>query len=110
MCFPVFLQQWHTGTTHGDGHVALRVGTTSPDARAGPAQYDGRHEHRSAAEALAFLPVRSAQASVAQTVRLREISRVPRGIMGDSSLNNNEKSYFSRRQIGKTSNLIELES
>lgn len=82
----------------------------APDARAGAAQYDGGHEDWSAAEALTFLPVRAAQASLTQTVRLREISRVPRWIMGDSWMNNNERSYFSCRQIGETSNLAGLES
>lgn len=107
LCSSVFFQQWHTSTAHGDGHVALRVGMPAPDARAGPAQYDGRHEHWSAAEALTFLPVRSAQASLTQTVRLREISRVPRWVMGDSWMNNNEKSYFladnkARNHISKS--------
>lgn len=94
LCFSVFFQNWHTSATHGDGRVAFRVGMTAPDTRAGTAQYDGRHKHWSAAEAVIFLPVRSCQASLTQTVRLREIPRVPRWIMGDSWINNNEKSYF----------------
>lgn len=90
-CFSISFQQWHTRTSHGDGHVALRVGMTTPDTRAGTAQDDGGHVHWGASEAVTFLPVRPGQASLTQTISLREVSGVPRWLMGDSWINNGKK-------------------
>lgn len=94
LSFSVSFQQWHTSTAHGDGHIALRVGMTTPDTRADSPQYDRWHIHWGASETVTFLPVRSGQASFTQTIRLWKITRVSRWIMGDSWTNNNEKVLF----------------
>lgn len=74
---PPLLQQRHTGASHRDGDVDLRVWVAASDAGAGSLQDDGRRVDRSAAVLVALLPVKAEQTALTQTVCFRDVTGVP---------------------------------
>lgn len=82
LCLPVPLQQRNARAPNWNGDVGLRVGMTATDTRARATQDHRWHVDRSAAKSLALMAVGTHQASFTQTVSFRDVTGVPRWVVG----------------------------